>query len=574
MLYGVHVFARAKVIPDLAFPRGRGVRARPRDRRPALEFLSAGGTAMSYLELGDLDEATSWLDRAAGVVTESPTPARGRQQELWQGQARRARGDADGMRTHLERAVQMAADQGLPAARCEALAALALAAASLGAERDDEELDRSPNDPPTSAKELLRCCRATRRGARGPTRRWRPWRCPAGIWSGRPRRPDPRSRPSARRSTRTSNVDVLVPVANAIIAAGTDEERTGSLSYLRLQAAVIANRIVDEDIRRRWFRGPAGSALAALASIRRRRSCERPRTPPSSRRRFRRRGSAQAGGPGSVERGDRRAPRRRPHRDHAPPRVDVREHRRVLARRRDRFRVPGGDPVVLRASRSTARAASAPATASRSRPPRSTGTRATSGKRAWSMPRAWTRRLLREAALACPTQAIVLEEVAELLPWQLRGRLGDRAGSRRRSCSPTSSGRRTSWRRSATRRGSRCCVARRDAPRALRGAPGEEVVATGDGFFVGFDSARRRARLRGRDPAELAEHRQQRGFRAAGADRASRLGRHAGGPELHRARASTRPPGSRLSRTATRSSRVPRPRSAGSTRPGPAHRDR
>src|ERR671911_1376047 len=29
---------------------------------------------------------------------------------------------------------------------------------------------------------------------------------------------------------------------------------------------------------------------------------------------------------------------------------------------------------------------------------------------------------LREAALACPTQAIVLEEVAELLPWQLRGR--------------------------------------------------------------------------------------------------------------------------------------------------------
>src|SRR5688500_11864898 len=29
---------------------------------------------------------------------------------------------------------------------------------------------------------------------------------------------------------------------------------------------------------------------------------------------------------------------------------------------------------------------------------------------------------LREAALACPTQAIVLEEVAALLPWQLRGR--------------------------------------------------------------------------------------------------------------------------------------------------------
>ena len=28
---------------------------------------------------------------------------------------------------------------------------------------------------------------------------------------------------------------------------------------------------------------------------------------------------------------------------------------------------------------------------------------------------------LREAVLSCPTQAIVLEEVEQLLPWQLRG---------------------------------------------------------------------------------------------------------------------------------------------------------
>ena len=28
--------------------------------------------------------------------------------------------------------------------------------------------------------------------------------------------------------------------------------------------------------------------------------------------------------------------------------------------------------------------------------------------------------LLREAALACPTMAVVIEEVEELLPWQLR----------------------------------------------------------------------------------------------------------------------------------------------------------
>ena len=32
--------------------------------------------------------------------------------------------------------------------------------------------------------------------------------------------------------------------------------------------------------------------------------------------------------------------------------------------------------------------------------------------------------LLREAALSCPTQAIEIEEVEELLPWQLRGKVG------------------------------------------------------------------------------------------------------------------------------------------------------
>jgi len=32
--------------------------------------------------------------------------------------------------------------------------------------------------------------------------------------------------------------------------------------------------------------------------------------------------------------------------------------------------------------------------------------------------------LLREAALACPTAAIVIEDISELLPWQLRGKAG------------------------------------------------------------------------------------------------------------------------------------------------------
>jgi DNA-binding CsgD family transcriptional regulator len=266
MLYGVHVFARAKVIPDLALSRGAEAYERARsigDRQ--LEFLAAGGTAMSNLELGDLGQAATWLDRAALVAVESPTPSRGRQVELWRGLLDAARGDPDGMRAHLERAVQMAADQGSPAARCEALADLALGAASLGAGRDDEELRSLAERSASGVKELLPLLPGHA-----------PWgaKADAALASVALSRGEPDRAVEAARSAISAlqeaqhedlNLDVLMPLAAAIIAAGTDDERTGILSYLRLQAAVIANRIVDEGIRSRWFRGPFGSALAGLA---------------------------------------------------------------------------------------------------------------------------------------------------------------------------------------------------------------------------------------------------------------------------------------------------------------------
>src|SRR6476469_7248616 len=58
MAYGVHVFARAKVIPDLAVTRGMEAywAAKTLGDR-SLEFLAAGGTATAYLDLGELSEA-------------------------------------------------------------------------------------------------------------------------------------------------------------------------------------------------------------------------------------------------------------------------------------------------------------------------------------------------------------------------------------------------------------------------------------------------------------------------------------------------------------------------------------
>jgi len=267
MLYGVHVFARAKVIPDLALSRGAEAYERARtigDRQ--LEFLSAGGTALSFLELGDPDEATGWLDRAATVAAESPTPSRARQLEQWQGMVHAARGDADGMRGHFERAVQMAAEQALPAVRCEVLAAVALAAASHGREQKDEELLALAERAASEAKGLLELlpghapwgAKADAALATVALARDQPERAADGA----------RSAVEALTAARHEDLDleVLLPVSAAFAAAGTEEERTEILSYLRLQTAVIANRIVDEGVRTRWFRGPVGRALASIAS--------------------------------------------------------------------------------------------------------------------------------------------------------------------------------------------------------------------------------------------------------------------------------------------------------------------
>src|SRR6266540_1699093 len=109
MAYGVHVFARAKVIPDLAISRGQEAywAAKTLGDR-ALEFLAAGGTAMAFLDLGEVAEAERWLDLAAQAAAAAPTPLRARRMELWRGQVRAVAGDAEGMRAHFDRALQAA----------------------------------------------------------------------------------------------------------------------------------------------------------------------------------------------------------------------------------------------------------------------------------------------------------------------------------------------------------------------------------------------------------------------------------------------------------------------------------
>jgi class 3 adenylate cyclase len=121
--------------------------------------------------------------------------------------------------------------------------------------------------------------------------------------------------------------------------------------------------------------------------------------------------------------------------------------------------------------------------------------------------------LVREAAFACPTAAIWIEDVAELLPWQLRGKaepprrvlktfmftdvvgstnlvevLGDEAWDTL-----------LRWHDTTLRE-------------VFTAHQGREIQTTGDGFFVGFDSPEQAIAAAVAIQRRLAEHRQKQGF--------------------------------------------------------------
>jgi class 3 adenylate cyclase len=121
--------------------------------------------------------------------------------------------------------------------------------------------------------------------------------------------------------------------------------------------------------------------------------------------------------------------------------------------------------------------------------------------------------LLREAALSCPTQAIEIDQVAELLPWQLRGKTGP---PRRvvKTFMFTDIVRSTNLVEALGDAAWEALLAWHD--RALReqfaAHEGEEVVATGDGFFVGFDSPESAIACAVAIQRALADHRTRHGF--------------------------------------------------------------
>jgi tetratricopeptide (TPR) repeat protein len=155
MLYGIHVYALAKIVPDLMITRGAEAhRAARLVGDQTIEFAAAGGMVLAHLQMGELDEAARWLEVAAESAASYHTPVRARQLELWRGLHSAAAGDARGMREHLERAVELATQQGRSAARCEASSWLAVEAARLGSQSADEELLQLAERAASQVKEM------------------------------------------------------------------------------------------------------------------------------------------------------------------------------------------------------------------------------------------------------------------------------------------------------------------------------------------------------------------------------------------------------------------------------------
>jgi class 3 adenylate cyclase len=120
--------------------------------------------------------------------------------------------------------------------------------------------------------------------------------------------------------------------------------------------------------------------------------------------------------------------------------------------------------------------------------------------------------LLRAAALSCPTQAIEVEEFEELLPWQLRGKSTPRRVVK--TFMFTDIVKSTNLVEALGDEAWQGVLRWHDETLRSQFAAhkGEEVVATGDGFFVGFDSPEEALGCAVAIQRQLAAHRQTHGF--------------------------------------------------------------
>jgi DNA-binding CsgD family transcriptional regulator len=256
----------AKGMPDVAIAKGEeAYRAARGIGERSLEFAAAGRTALANAHVDRKTEARRWLDLAEAVVTASPTPGRARRIELWRGAVLARAGDAAGMQRHLEHSARLAAEQDLPAARCEALGLLAIEAARLGRAGSDEALLSLAE---RSAEDVLRDCSSMPGHPQWPSQALAA-RATVALarndltsavkfaWQALDRHD------AAKRED--LDLEIILPAADAIIAGGTKEEAGAMRGRLQMLLGFQSQRIQDEQVRAEWFRSDTGRCLTRLA---------------------------------------------------------------------------------------------------------------------------------------------------------------------------------------------------------------------------------------------------------------------------------------------------------------------
>jgi DNA-binding NarL/FixJ family response regulator len=65
--------------------------------------------------------------------------------------------------------------------------------------------------------------------------------------------------------TEDPSLEIVLPAADAILKAGSEEDVAAVQDRLNLTLAILAQRILDENVRVRWFRSPIGREITRLA---------------------------------------------------------------------------------------------------------------------------------------------------------------------------------------------------------------------------------------------------------------------------------------------------------------------
>jgi DNA-binding NarL/FixJ family response regulator len=278
MLFGVHVYARAKVVPDLALSRGEEAhRAAKLQGDRAVEFAAAGGVALTLLELGDIEGAERWLGLAGTAASNGSSRDQARQLEMWRGMVRAGAGDAEGAIQHLNRAVAIANEGGRASARCESNARLALIAAGLIARRTQDAPAATEGDAPDPALvRLVEHSAAQVKELLPLLPGHAPWgaQADAALATVALDRGDLEAAVAAGRAAfealrngmhEDTRLEIMIPAARAVLAGAPSEVQAFVRDYLHTALSRIAQATADEAIRVRWLTSPVGRQLAELA---------------------------------------------------------------------------------------------------------------------------------------------------------------------------------------------------------------------------------------------------------------------------------------------------------------------